>query len=102
MIVMKKTAIIVIILLCCILLLLDFNKSTKYQRISFDGETLGEELAHHVNAETVVSNKATDTFPNSFPVYEIIKREISPSDYEQLKSELELPNYPMHLEIHRK
>ncbi len=96
---MKKLVIIVIILLCCNLLLLDFNKSTKYQRISFDGETLGEELAHHVNAETVVANKSKDTFSSTFPIYEISYHAITQEDYAQLQADLELPDNPVWLEI---
>lgn len=90
---------IIIILLCCTLLFLTGCNTTnylttKYQRISFDGEALGETLAQHVNADTVVTNKANDVFANSFPVYEIAEHTITQQDYEQLQEELKLPNNP--------
>lgn len=70
-----------------------WNRLTKYQRISFDSETLGEDFAHHVNADTVVINTATDTFSNSFPVYKIAKRNITTSEYQQMCAQITVPTF---------
>ena len=84
--------------LCCSFLLLagcnTVNQITsKYQRISFDNETLGEELAQQVSADTVVINTATDTFSNSFPVYEISKRDISKSEFQEMCKQIKVPTF---------
>lgn len=71
----------------------------KQPRISFDADTLGEELAHHVNADTVVINKSKATFSNWSPVYRIKEHYISVVDYVKMKEALGLPDNPAWIEL---
>ena len=87
-----------IFVLCCTLLLLAGcntadHITTKYQRISFGSETLGEELAQQVSADTVVVNTATDSFSNSFSVYEITERDISATEFQQMCEQIKVPTF---------
>lgn len=87
-----------IFVLCCTLLLLAGcntanHITTKYQRISFDSETLGEEPAQQVSADTVVVNTATDTFSHSFSVYEITERDISVTEFQQMCEQIKVPTF---------
>lgn len=87
-----------LIALCCILLLLS-GCSAKYQRISFDSQTLGEELALHVKTDTAVVNTVETDFPDQLPIYSIKEHNISQSDYTQLLEALDLPDNPWDLEL---
>lgn len=76
-------------LLCCILLLLCGcnTKPTKYKRISFNNETLGETL-NSVNENTAVINKANKSFQAQMPIYEIRKCGISEQKFHQMEEQL--------------
>lgn len=87
-----------IVILCCYLLLLS-GCSTKYQRISFDCDTLGEDLAGHISADTMVVNAASDAFSTQLPIYKITERNISQQGYEQMLKALDISGNPKDLEL---
>lgn len=84
---MKKR--IFVAMLCCILLLFSGcnGKSVKYKRISFESETLGEEL-ERISEDTVVTYNAKETFQNEMPIYKISKHAISKQEIEQMEDNL--------------
>lgn len=86
-----------IVMLCCALLLCGCNmKHEKYQRISFDSDTLGESLEQYISDDTVVVNKAAETFPTQMPIYEITERNITEQEFQKLQQQLETPDYTSH------
>lgn len=89
---MKKQ--ICIMLLCCVLLVLCGcnTKLGKYKRISFENETLGEEL-NLINENTVVINKANETFQSQMPIYKISKRGISEQEFQQMEEQLGITDW---------
>lgn len=90
---MKKR--ILAILLCSVLLLLcGCNGSLmKYKRISFETETLGEELKS-IDENTVVINKANETFSSQMPIYKIKERNISQQEFQKMLDNLEIADDP--------
>lgn len=83
-----------------VLFLLVFSGCTaKYQRISFDSDTLGENLANHINADTKVENTVNADFPDQLPIYKIIERNIYQEEYEQMLEALSIPKNPEHLTL---
>ena len=80
----------ILIILCALLLLLS-GCNTKYQRISFDDDTLGEKLSALDN-DTLVINNATETYPKQIPIYKIIENDISEQEYRQMLEALDLPD----------
>lgn len=87
------------ILLCSVLLLLcGCNGSLiKYKRISFESETLGEELKRISESATVVNN-ASETFSSQMPIYRIKERNISEQECQQMMDNLGLPSNPYEFE----
>jgi hypothetical protein len=67
---MKKRSIAII--LCCALLLLCGCNShpDKYKRISFESESMGEQLSY-IKDDMVVVNKSCETFSAQMPIYQI-------------------------------
>jgi hypothetical protein len=86
---MKKQ--ILAILLCFSLLVLCGcnTKPTKYKRISYESEALGERK-NYLTEETIVVNQATNTFETQIPIYEISPRGIPEKEYEQMLDNLGL------------
>lgn len=83
------------IILCCILLLLCGCNSTtkKYKRISFESNTLGEELKT-INEDAIVVNNADETFASQISIYEIKARDISDLECKQMMENLGFPSNP--------
>ena len=79
-----------LVILCALLLLLS-GCNTKYQRISFDAQYLGEELAAHISEDTTVINKTDTTFATQLPIYKITKDNITEAQFQQLKQQLQVP-----------
>lgn len=83
---MKKRTLL--ILLCWALLYCGCSTTlTKYKRISFSGETFAEEMKY-VDDNTVVVNKAEETFPTQLPMYKITKHKISELEFQQMEEQL--------------
>ena len=78
----------ILIILCAFLLLLS-GCNTKYQRISFDAQYLGEELAAHISEDTTVINKTDTTFAARLPIYKITEDNITEAQFQQLKQQLQ-------------
>ena len=70
----------------------------KYKRISFDRETLGEELAH-IDESTAVVNNAKETFPTQLPIYEITPHNITQQEFDAIVDALNLPGNAVDLEF---
>lgn len=81
---MKRLTLVII---CCFLFVLS-GCSKKFQRISFDSDTLGEALTQYVDADTMVEATLEESFPSQFPVYEISTREISEEEFQQMMQNL--------------
>lgn len=79
-----------LVILCALLLLLS-GCNTKYQRISFDAQYLGEELAAHISEDTTVINKTDTTFAAQLPIYKITEDNITEAQFQQLKQQLQVP-----------
>lgn len=80
-----------LVTICCFsLILFGCSSSTKYKRINLSSDTLGEELAQHVNEDTIVINTADEKFPEQFPVYEISERKISEEEFQTMLKQLEI------------
>lgn len=86
------------LVVCCLLLLL-LTRGTKYQRISFDRDTLGEDLEKHISENTVVNNTAKESFPNKLPIYQITERDITQQEYKQMVNALGITDHPRDLEL---
>lgn len=84
--------------MCCFLLVFS-GCAVKYQRISFDSDTPGENLANHINADTKVENTVNADFPDQLPIYKIIERNIYQEEYEQMLEALDIPTKPSLLEL---
>ena len=80
-----------ILIILCVFLLLLSGCNTKYQRISFDAQYLGEELAAHISEDTTVINKTDTTFATQLPIYKITKDNITEAQFQQLKQQLQVP-----------
>ena len=83
--------------LCSLILVLS-GCQAKYQRISFDGDTPGEQF-NHINADTRVENTVDADFSTSMPIYKISERNISQQEYDQMLEALELPGNPRHSDL---
>ena len=83
------------IILCCAAILLCGCKKgervafsgTKYQRISFDGESLGEDL-DLISDSTAVINELKQSYPTQIPIYEIKERPITEEEYRLMEEQL--------------
>lgn len=86
---MKKR--LLAILLCgALLLLCGCNTGLKkYKRISFESETLGEQLSY-IKDDTVVINNTHETFSTQIPIYQIKERAISEEECQQICDNLNL------------
>ena len=87
------------IILCCILLLLCGCDSTtkKYKRISFESDTLGDEIKT-IDEKAVVVNNADETFSSQISTYEIKERNISYQECKQMMEDLGLSESPYEFE----
>ena len=87
------------IILCCILLLLCGCDSTtkKYKRISFESDTLGDEIKT-IDENAVVVNNADETFSSQISTYEIKERNISYQECKQMMEDLGLSESPYEFE----
>ena len=84
---MKKSLFIV---LFCLLITIS-GCSTQYKRISFSNESLGLELAEHIDTNTkVIDNITKEITITEFPVYEISKRDVSKEDFRKMLENLNL------------
>lgn len=63
----------------------------QFLRIDVSGETLGEDLERHIDADTAVSITAEFNYPNQLTVYEISKHNITEQEFQQLNEQLEVP-----------
>lgn len=68
---MKKIYLIVYFSLLILLCGCQLSPNIRFQRISFDSNTLREELSCHVSENTQVTNSVDDSFPNNLPMYKI-------------------------------
>lgn len=84
---MKK--LVIILLICCLLM---FGCQVRFQRISFESDTLDEDLNNHLDASTVVINTVNEDFPTQLPMYEISEREISEEEFTQMLKQLGVSN----------
>ena len=86
--------------MCCLLLLFSScttSSTTKYQRISFENDTLGDKLTQFIDADTEVINKVTYSFPTQLPIYKIKERPISETEFKIMLEQLNIsedPAYP--------
>lgn len=81
-----------IILLCCALFLL-CGCNRKYKRISFESETLGEEMAN-INEKTAVINKSNESFSAQMPIYTVKEKNISYFECKKMMDNLGIPSDP--------
>ena len=84
------------VILLCFAMLLSGCRADKiergiYKRISFESEGLGEEN-ESVSENTSVLNKASETFSEHIPIYEIVERNISKEEVQQMAKQLEIPD----------
>ncbi len=91
---MKK---IIAIILCGLVLALS-GCSPKYQRISFNDDSLCELPMQYINTNTHVINTSTETFSDCFPVYQILKRNISDREYQQMLQQLGISGHKVKLD----
>lgn len=85
---MKKT--VSAIVFCILIALFGCSGSTQYKRISFDRDTLEEELSQYVDGNTKVVHAADKSFPDEFPVYQISERKISEEEFQTMLKQLEI------------
>ncbi len=83
-----------LLMLCCSLILLSGCTNTKYPRIHFNNEILGENVANYIDEDTSVTIQAEEAFPDQLPMYKITKREISRHEYQQMLQQLGLAEDP--------
>ncbi len=87
---MKKVISIFLIICCFLLALSGCSTATKYKRISFDSDTLGEEVEQYIDESTEVVNTADESFSGQFPVYKISERKISEKEFQTMLKQLEI------------
>jgi hypothetical protein len=66
----------------------------KYQRISFNNDSLGEDIERHINANTVVEFYGNNQLPKETPIYAINAHTITTKEYNQMLSELNIAEDP--------
>lgn len=96
---MKK--LVAIVMAVCMMLVVLSGCSTKsFKRISFDGETLGDELDKYIANDTSVRNLAEgETFPSVLPVYKITERKITEEEFQQTLDNLGIAESAGHKEL---
>lgn len=80
---------------CILVGALFINSSTlfrRYQRISFNDQTLSENI-QHISENTIIVNEAKDAFPEQLPIYKISKRQINSQDFQQMEENLEIKEW---------
>lgn len=90
---MKKR--LLAMLLCCSAVFLlgckqdkiNTPSGTKYQRICFENQTLGEDLAL-ITEDTAVRNDTTQSFPAQLPIYKIKEHTISEEEFHLMEDNL--------------
>lgn len=80
---------------CCLLLII-FLVAPKYQRISFNQNTLGGELPNHIDSDTIVANDTQGKFPTQLPIYRITKHNISDDEFQQLLQQLDISDISLY------
>lgn len=95
---MKKP--VFVLILCVVLSLCGCSrKQEKYQRISFEQDTMGEEIVKCLVEDTTVVNTVDQKFPTRLSIFRITKKEITEQDYQQIMDILELPDEPRYMEL---
>ena len=89
---MKK--IVLVLFVCIMIAITGCSKETpKFQRISYNQQTLSEKMAAYIDEDTYVDNLSEndyDKFPSQLPIYKITKKNISKAEYKGLLNQLEL------------
>ncbi len=65
---------------------------TTFKRISYNQQTMGENLKQYINEDTQVTGIFMEEFPQRIPIYKISKRTIHNSELQQMKQNLGIPD----------
>lgn len=79
---------IVTIALCCLAITLSGCSANKYQRISFNNQTLGQKLEYYIDNDTEVVNEVEKDFPSTLPIYKVSKRKITKDEIKKMGEQL--------------
>lgn len=88
---MKKRCLMVV---CLFLMLLNVLSacSSRYKRISYNKDTLGDSFAQNISSDTKVEFSGKEIFPEEIPIYEINERIITDQELRQMKQNLNIPD----------